>query len=251
MLKDLSFLIKKLFFSEKYLLEKRIKRSLINNLEPELNILKDLTDKSKASIDIGVFRGVYSYALSDHSTNVYGFEANPIMFKTLHKNLLLLKNNIKLFNVALSSVEGEANLKIPLRNKSFIKKNFEDYYEGGLATIEDENTLDNNKYDVYLVKTRILDSFKFSEKIGFIKIDVEGHEFSVIKGGIELLKKDKPNLLIEIDKKHSHRVNETFKFLYGLGYSSFFFDDKNLIKINSYEENFRDDFKNFIFKWNK
>ena len=42
MLKDLSFLIKKLFFSEKYLLEKRIKRSLINNLEPEFKLLQNI-----------------------------------------------------------------------------------------------------------------------------------------------------------------------------------------------------------------
>lgn len=251
MLKDLSFLIKKLFFSEKYLFEKRIKRSLLKHLEPELRIIKDLTDKSKSSIDIGVYRGVYSYKLSDYSINVYGFEANPIIFKPLQKNLSLLKSNIKLFNVALSNIESEVNLKIPLRNKSFIKKNFEDYYEGGLATIEKENNLENKEYDLYPVKTKVLDSFEFSEKIGFIKIDVEGHELSVIQGAVKLLRKDKPNLLIEIKRLDSSTVDETFEYLHELGYSSFYFDDKNLIKISSYEENIRKDFKNFIFKWNK
>ena len=248
MLKDLSFLIKKLIFSEKYTLKKRIERSIAKPLEPELLILDKLCDNSKSSIDIGVFRGVYSYKMSEYSNKVYGFEANPVMFKLLIKNLTKLKENIEIYNIALSNFDGVTKLKVPIRKESNFKANFEDYYEGGLATIEPNNNLDNKEFDTFDTKTSQLDNFNFKEKIGFIKIDVEGHEFSILKGSERLLKKDKPNLLIEIEKKHSSKVDETFKYLKELNYNPFYFDGKDLIKISTYEDNIRKDFKNFIFK---
>ena len=249
MFKDLLYLFKKIFFLEKYILKKRIERSIIKPLEPELFLLEKLCDKTKSSIDIGVFRGVYSYKIAEYSDKVYGFEANPVMFNYLNKNLTKLKENIVLHNIALSDSEGYTKLKIPIRNKSMFKSNFEDYYEGGLATIEIDNNLNNKKFDTFDVKKLTLDSFNFDQKISFIKIDVEGHEFSVLKGSEKILKKYKPVLLIEIDKQHSTKVKETFNYLEELNYESFYFDGIDLIKILNYEENTRKDFKNFIFKY--
>jgi len=249
MFKDVLYFLKKIFFLEKYILKKRIERSIIKPLEPELILIEKFCDKTKSTIDIGVFRGVYSYKMAEYSNKVYGFEANPVMFNYLNKNLTKLKKNIILHNIALSDSEGYAKLKIPIRKKSMVKSNFEDYYEGGLATIESDNNLNNKMFDTFDVKTLTLDSFNFDQKISFIKIDVEGHEFSVLKGSEKILKKYKPVLLIEIDKQHSTKVKETFNYLEELNYESFYFDGIDLIKILSYEENIRKDFKNFIFKY--
>ena len=249
MFKDVLYFLKKIFFLEKYILKKRIERSIIRPLEPELILIEQFCDKTKSSIDIGVFRGVYSYKIAEYSSKVYGFEANPVMFNYLNKNLTKLKKNIMLHNIALSDSKGYAKLKIPIRNKSMFKSNFEDYYEGGLATIESDNILHNKMFDAFDVKKLTLDSFNFDQKISFIKIDVEGHEFSVLKGSEKILKKYKPVLLIEIDKQHSTKVKETFNYLEELNYESFYFDGIDLIKILSYEENIRKDFKNFIFKY--
>lgn len=248
MIKDLLFIFKKIFISEKYILKKRIKRSISKPLEPELVLLDQLCNKKELSIDVGVFRGVYSYKLSEHSEQVYGFEPNPVMFKYLNNNLTKIKKNIILHNYALSDTEGYTKLKIPIRKKSIFKSNFEDYYEGGLATIEKDNQLKNKIFDTFDVKKLRLDSFEFKQKIAFIKIDVEGHEFSVLIGGEKTLKKNKPNLLIEIDEQHSTKIKETFEYLKKLNYQPFYYDGNDLIKISSYEENKRKDFKNFIFK---
>ena len=249
MFKDVLYFLKKIFFLEKYILKKRIERSIIKPLEPELILIEKFCDKTKSTIDIGVFRGVYSYKMAEYSNKVYGFEANPVMFNYLNKNLTKLKKNIMLHNIALSNSKGYAKLKIPIRKKSMVKSNFEDYYEGGLATIESDNSLHNKMFDTFDVKKLTLDSFNFDQKISFIKIDVEGHEFSVLKGSEKILKKYKPVLLIEIDKQHSTKVKETFNYLEKLNYESFYFDGIDLIKILSYEENIRKDFKNFIFKY--
>ena len=61
--KDIEFFIKKLFFKEKYLLKKRLNRAIKNNYEEELNILDKIVKKDLESIDVGVYRGVYSYKL--------------------------------------------------------------------------------------------------------------------------------------------------------------------------------------------
>ena len=269
MIKDLNFLIKKLFFNSKLNYEKKLVRLVNKPVEPEIKILKTLCDKSKASIDIGVFRGAYSYCLSELSKTVYGFEANPNMYKILLKNLCKLKKNIKLYNLAISNEEGFAKLKIPIRNnyiysfrndgsyskskipfykKSFLQSNFEDYYEAGLATIEKENNLIDKKYDEIEVKKATLDQIFFQEEIGFIKIDVEGHEFECLQGAEKILKKNLPTLLIEINKVHTKKYNLIFNFLKKLKYSCFFYNNEELIQISEYEDNTREDFKNFIFK---
>jgi FkbM family methyltransferase len=58
--------------------------------------------------------------MAEYSNKVYGFEANPVMFRYLNKNLTNLKKNIILHNIALSDSEGDAKLKIPIRKKSIV-----------------------------------------------------------------------------------------------------------------------------------
>ena len=63
--KKIEFIVKKLFnFSEASNLKRRAKRYLKKNTEREIRILNKLVDKKKGSIDIGVYRGVYSYFLT-------------------------------------------------------------------------------------------------------------------------------------------------------------------------------------------
>ena len=88
----------------------------------------------------------------------------------------------------------------------------------------------NNEFITCKVKTAKLDDILTNNKIGLIKIDVEGHEKNVLKGGINLIKKCKPNLLIEIEERHSkERVDNTINFINNFGYKSYYCDKLNLI----------------------
>ena len=70
--------------------------------------------------------------------------------------------------------------------------------------------------------------------IGFIKIDVEGHELEVINGAKETIKNNMPVLLVEIEKRHSKRsVEETINKINKLGYNCFFVKNNNLISIDN------------------
>jgi FkbM family methyltransferase len=246
MFKDIKFILQKLFIPDHLILKKRILRSIKSEIEKEYAVIPRLCNKNFLSIDIGMFRGVYSFLLSKYSESVIGFEANPIMFNYLNKNLRKIVKNIEIYNIALSNKTGIADLKIPLRYKSYYKKNFEDFYEGGLATIHPENNLENKDIEIFKTKLNLLDNIKFNNKVGFIKIDVEGHEQCVLEGAINILKKDKPNLLIEIEKKHrGDSIKSTFDFLNAFGYKSYIFDNNRLNLITSFNHQNN---VNYIFK---
>jgi len=246
MLKDIKFILQKLFIPEHLILKKRILRSIKSKIEKEYDAIPLLCNKNYLSIDVGVFRGVYSFLLSKHSKLVHGFEANPIMFNYLKKNLKKIIKNIEIHNYALSNKIGQVDLRIPLRNKSMIKKNFEDFYEGGLATIHEDNNLENKIFDKFKTKSNFLDNIKFNTRVGFIKIDVEGHEQYILNGAENLIKKDKPNLLIEIEKKHRNdSIQITFDFLRNLGYKTYIFKDQ---KLNLIQDYLNENSVNYIFK---
>ena len=54
--------------------------------------------------------------------------------------------------------------------------------------------------------------------ISFIKCDVEGHEFAVLRGAERLLARSKPALLVEIEERHGQTVSEVVGYLSDRGY---------------------------------
>ena len=243
-LKDLLFLIKKIFFSEKNLLKKRILRSIKNDYEKEIKILPKLIKEGTDTLDIGVFRGIYSYELARLSNHVHSFEANPIIYKYLEKNLTKIIKNITLYNYALSNQIGISSLRVPLRRKTLFSSQFEEKYRAGMGTIHNINKFD--EFDTFDVKTTKLDDLKFNNKISFIKIDVEGHELEVIEGAQKFLIKHRPNLLIEIEERHSGKLlYESINYIKKFNYESYIFQNNSLVKINNFNK--LNNENNFIF----
>ena len=69
----------------------------------------------------------------------------------------------------------------------------------------------------------------------------------VIKGSENIIKKNKPILLVEIEKQYTQKkVTDTLSYINSLGYNSFFLKDnelKSTIDLNDINL-----FNNFIFK---
>ena len=232
------------FFSESFLLKRRAERYLQNQTEPEICILEDLVSQECASIDIGVYRGIYSYHLLKYSEFVYSFEANSLLMDKIKKSFKNI-NNIKIENLAISSSSGTTELKIPFRDEK-VEYDYEQKYQLGIASIHSANDLDNLSYHSINVKKITLDEYQFKHKIGFIKIDVEGHEKNVLEGAKNLIKKNKPNLLVEIEERHSQlKVEDTINFINNLGYKSYFFDGTD-IKSTQIVKSFNSK-RNYIF----
>ncbi len=243
--KKTEFFLKKLIrLSDSFLLKRRAMRYLKKG-EREISVLKDLVDKSKASIDIGVYRGVYAFHLANLSQFVYAFEANSLLYSRL---LLAFKNkkNVKIENLAISSSSGYTDLRIPIRDVE-ADYDVEQKYQLGTATIHNKNDLRKHKFHkIKNIKKITLDEYNFNHKVGFVKIDVEGHELDVIRGANNFLKSNKPVLLIEIEEQYTGmNPSSIISEIKDLGYDCFYVNEgyeiKPLVDALSIKNN------NFIF----
>ena len=100
----------------------------------------------------------------------------------------------------MSNSSGSANLNIPIDD--------EGTEHDSSATIE---SVDFKNVRHQIVNLQTLDSFNFSS-VDFIKVDVEGHESTLIDGALKTISSNKPVLLMEIEQRHNKEdISEIFK----------------------------------------
>lgn len=108
---------------------------------------------------------------------------------------------------------GTATLRLPLNHGSAVSS---------LASIEPDNTLRGLPVTSIDVPVRRLDDYGFRD-VGFIKLDVEGHEAAVLSGAEGLLRESQPNLLIEAaEHNRPGAVASVAAVLRPLGYQGVF-----------------------------
>lgn len=177
--------------------------------------------------DIGANTGYYGILaafLNPAKTKVYSFEPLENYRKCLEQSIYLnrLENNIRVFGFALDSEEG---------SKLF--------YEAGTGSSLNKDFIDTAYIGVRQVEVKTLDRVFKSEHLlppDFIKIDVEGQELEVLKGGRGIIEKFLPICFVEIaySLKSSGRsfVNKdfesTFEYFTSLDYQIFIIGDYGL-----------------------
>jgi hypothetical protein len=108
----------------------------------------------------------------------------------------------------------------------------------GRATIDPANRFDPEviaRADVIDVETRRIDDYDLAD-VGFIKIDVEGHELAVLAGAENTLMRHTPNLLIECNDEHQpNAVSRLGSWLEAQAYDAVFIQGRELRPINEYQ----------------
>ncbi len=206
---------------------------LRGGLEPEMKCLRSLAGDQDLVIDVGGNRGIYTHHLWRLGAIIEVFEPNPICLSVLAA-WAVDKPAVHLHSVALSSASGSAHLHIPID-------------EAGVehdASASIENTGSSNIRDV-LVPLRTLDSYLF-EDVKLIKIDVEGHEQSVIMGAAATLHSSRPALLVEIEQRHNARpISEIFEQILAYGYQGFFMTGGRLTPLTEFDVYLHQSMKHF------
>ena len=156
--------------------------------EPELRLVSILADRNRVSVDVGANKGVYSYALLAHSQSVHAFEPNPKLFRVLSG---WAKGRVVLHPEALGNVSGLADLLIPRSENGFSNQ--------GASLSATKVSGDHRKL---VVRALQFDDLGIGN-VGFMKIDVEGFELEVLEGAANTLRRDRPNLLIEMEEAHT------------------------------------------------
>ncbi|MDX2477668.1 MAG: FkbM family methyltransferase, partial [Gammaproteobacteria bacterium] len=193
-----------------------------SGLEPEMEILKYFVGRGDRVIDVGGNRGIYAYRFWKLGARVEIFEPNINCYGVL-SSWVTGKKDVNVHNIALSNVAGSAYLHVPVDDAGI-----EHDSSGSVESIEYVSTLDQQ------VELRQLDSYHF-EDVKFIKIDVEGHEASVIEGAVETIRSMKPSMLIEIEQRHNGKpVLEMFNRILEFGYAGYFLRNGRLVTINEF-----------------
>ena len=223
-----------------------------DKVEYEMLLVNYFLEKDSVFFDIGSNIGSFILIAnkSIDAGNIYGFEPIPELNSRL--NILFPKANIS--QLALSNIQVHTQFKIPkvnhthLLTRGTLNTSFVETNEQGFTTID--------------VKTDTLDHFSIENaisKIDLIKIDVEGHEYEVIKGAVNTFKKFKPVLIIEIEQRHHQQdISVIIDDIKKIGYVCFYFDsntfqlaelrsDPKILQSHEHFEKSRKYVHNFIF----
>jgi FkbM family methyltransferase len=158
------------FWSEKY-----------SSWEPgTFKVLDSYLSKDKDYLDIGAWVGPTAIYGSFLSKKVVAVEPDPIAHKILQKNISLNSiSNIDVINKAASKLES-----------AFLESS--NFFGDSMTRVSERNTGDHS------IETIGLDELMSMGNFSLIKIDIEGHEFSLIKEYKDVLSQNKIPLLLSV-----------------------------------------------------
>jgi len=193
------------------------------------NVAKNLQlQKHNQIIDIGANFGVQSLQFAKNFTNskIYSVEPTNYAFNKFIKNLELnqkLSKNIYPFQIFLGSKEKVIPTSIYSSWNLETKENKHVKHLGEKKGTEESNSL---TLDEFVILNKI-------SNVDFIKLDVDGFEYNVLKGGINFLKDKKPPIFMELApylyKEYGYNKEKILKLITSLDYN--FYDLKKLKKI--------------------
>ena len=184
--------------------------------ESEVKFVRHMLKPGMQVIDIGANYGLYTLAMAkavDSKGKVWAFEPTSNTAGYLQKSIQLNKmTNVKLIQAGLSSHRGKAELSLNPNSElnELIRRpeKHKSYETIQLFSLDD--CLAKNGW----------------EDIAFVKLDAEGEESNIIKGGSQFLSSQSPLIMFEV--KHGKELNlglmkefadygyETYKLIPGL-----------------------------------
>lgn len=176
-------------------------------------------------VDIGSNIGSYTILASGecHATT-YVFEPSPHTFNCLTSNILInnLSDKVKAFNLALGEETGFIGFTTSLDTANH-------------AVIEESENL-------IRVPISTLDGIMDEKKVSLIKIDVEGFEMNVIKGGTKTLSQDDLKaIIIELNgsgRRYGYEDIDIHRAIADFGFKPFEYNalTREIISLDSYNQ---------------
>lgn len=162
----------------------------IGGFDPEMvKLFRAVASGSEAILDVGANIGCAALLFGGLSKVVHAFEPSPSTFAFLQRNVARsgLKN-VFAHNCGLGDERGESQLTYSPTNRSG-------------AYVSDQ-TQASSGHIVETIRLRRMDEVVSSlsiPKVDFIKIDVEGFEAHVLRGGEATLATCKPTVVLELN----------------------------------------------------
>jgi FkbM family methyltransferase len=181
-------------------------------------------------VDIGASWGLFSYHLArlvGGTGTVFSYEPHPVNKPVLEK-LVKARPNVRFRPVAVSDLTGSADLQVPVFGSRYVtaQSSIAHGFDGQRGVRVEKVT----------VPTVRLDDELGGRRVDLVKIDVEGHEMSVLRGASVTLRKYLPPMLIEIEQRHLDcPIEDVFAEIDDIGYVLYFIDGAALRPIGEFD----------------
>jgi FkbM family methyltransferase len=180
-------------------------------MDPEIALLCAHLRPGVRAIDVGANEGVYTHAFARTGALVEAFEPQPGCLDVLRR-YAVKRPTVTAHGEALGADDAFATLHVPRRNGQLVT---------GHATLAARELPGAERH---VVPVRRLDGYTF-DQVAVIKIEVEGHELSVLSGARDTILRWRPVLLVEIEQRHlAVPMEEVLRSIAALGYEGSFMD---------------------------
>jgi len=175
----------------------------------ELYHIRRLLPRDGTVIDAGANFGYYACVLGSHLDGVgrvYAFEPFPGTFERLKTNIKLNVLSEKVIAVprGLSDHAGSCGMQTDNTNS------------GAHYLIDGKGAIEITTLDAFCADHRL-------QRLDFLKIDVEGLEMAVLRGGREVIRQHRPMLQVEVHpvtlQRQGGSPSQLIELLQALGYS--------------------------------
>ncbi|MBE9525081.1 MAG: FkbM family methyltransferase [Chloroflexi bacterium] len=181
----------------------------LNRYEPDVTAaIEKLCRPGFTVLDIGANIGAHALRLSmiiGEFGKVYAFEPTNYAYQKL------------VYNISLNQFKNIIPIQIVLSDKNLLRQSI--HFRSSWPTkgnpVEQESIVDFTKLDDWCKRENL-------EHVDLIKLDVDGNEYSIIKGAESLLTSQHPLILMEVwGPNFSNELKNPFILLKQLGYRFF------------------------------
>ena len=160
--------------------------SVGRDFEPHMvGLFRSLIRRDDSVVDVGANIGLTTLLFAELAARVYSFEASPSTFRYLKRNVEHASlSNVTLINKALGNRTTTSEITFAPNNRS-----------GGFVS---DQTKASAGHVTETIDVRRMDDL-LPRGGDFVKLDVEGYEKYVIEGAPEILAKNRPVVVLELN----------------------------------------------------
>jgi FkbM family methyltransferase len=187
-------------------------RRVYSRVEPELARLDEFVPPGRTAIDVGAWYGPWTQRLTPIASSVVAVEPTEALAQHLRDAF----PGVVVIEAAASDRPGTADLYVPDAGSAV-----------GISSLE------AGAGSAVPVRLVTIDSLDLSD-VGFIKVDVEGHELPALRGAASTIQRDRPVLLVELEIR-IQQIGPIVTLLESWGYTAFVLPDDGWTSLTGFD----------------